>query len=116
MRINKFSAETPLNFNRQIKKEDKKSATNPIQINQTASPVSPDFYAAYNKVSFKGKPYDGTNFRSELEKRAETSSTTLKIYPELKKVTDSEKEVIKKERLEIKIINGNGRKQEKIKS
>ena len=90
MRINKFSAETPLNFNRQIKKEDKKSATNPIQINQTASPVSPDFYAAYNKVSFKGKPYDGTNFRSELEKRAETSSTTLKIYPELKKVRNKD--------------------------
>lgn len=95
MRVNKFSGDIPVNFNRKIKKEDKKSATNPIQTNQTASPVSSGLYAVYTKISFKGKPYDGTNFRADLEKRAEISKTSIKLYPKLKFAQENHKTIWK---------------------
>ena len=83
MRINKFLINTPINFSQHVKKEDKKETTNPIHKHNPSS-VSPELYAAYNNISFRGRTYDGTNFRVDLEKRAEQSQTKLRLYPEIR--------------------------------
>ncbi len=51
------------------------------------APAEPKLYAAYNNISFKGKPYDGTHFREELEKRAEKSTVKLSTNGEEKELT-----------------------------
>ena len=39
---------------------------------------------AYSNISFRGKVYDGTNFREELKKRAEHSTTRMKLFSDFK--------------------------------
>ena len=68
----------------------KKQATSNVSAPQTSpnrvpAPTNPELYGAYNNISFKGKPYDGTNFREELKQRAEISTTKMKLFPEFKK-------------------------------
>ena len=54
--------------------------------NEIQAPSEPKLYAAYNNISFKGRPYDGTHFREELEKHAQKSTVKLK--------TDGEERVL----------------------
>ena len=62
------------------------SPVQPQQKNEIQAPSEPKLYAAYNNISFKGRPYDGTHFREELEKRAQKSTVKLK--------TDGEERVL----------------------
>lgn len=51
-----------------------------------SSNVSPssEHCKAYSNICFRGKVYDGTNFREELKNRAEHSSTRMKLFSDFK--------------------------------
>lgn len=93
MRVNKFYSTVRPNFGNNKKIEDGTQPRNPVSAQNSTSPIAPEVYAAYNKISFKGRPYDGTNFRSDLEKRAEISKTSMKLYPDLKFTQENYKTV-----------------------
>ena len=68
-----------------VKKQENNSVSTPqLSSDKVSAPVNPNLYSAYNNISFKGRPYDGTNFREELKQRAEVSTTTMKLFPEFK--------------------------------
>ena len=69
-----------------IKKQENKNVSVPqSSCNNVPAPSNPALYGAYNNISFKGRHYDGTNFREELKQRAEISTTKMKLFPEFKK-------------------------------
>ena len=71
-----------------VKKQTEQNISSlPQQKNVAAhAPAEPKLYAAYNNISFKGKPYDGTHFREELEKRAQKSTVKIKTDGEEKEL------------------------------
>ena len=78
MEVNKVFTHN-IQINKQNKlKEQAKTTTSPVEAKPLA-PVNSGLYQAYNNISFKSRPYDGTNFRADLEKRAEQSQTKLKL-------------------------------------
>ncbi len=89
MFINKYQGEIKASYTKNIQspKEQEKTATSPVETKPSA-PVNSSLYQAYNNISFKGRPYDGTNFRTDLEKRAEQSQTKLRLYPQFDFVKD----------------------------
>ena len=89
MRINNNSFTAPLqNDFEEPKKwnQQAQAAASTVQ-NAAPAPAEPKLYAAYNNISFKGRPYDGTHFREELEKRAEKSTIKLNANGEQKELT-----------------------------
>lgn len=46
--------------------------------------LSPEQYKSYANINFRGRVYDGTNFREELKQRAEVSMTKMQLFPEFK--------------------------------
>ena len=87
MEVNKVFTHN-IQINKQDKlKEQAKTTTSPVEAKPSA-PVNSGLYQAYNNISFKSRPYDGTNFRADLEKRAEQSQTKLRLYPQFDFVQD----------------------------
>lgn len=82
MHVNKYQNEIQTNYTKNVtpQKEQKKPASLPVE-QKIPAPVNSGLYQAYNNISFKGKPYNGTNFRTDLEKRAEQSQTKLRLFP-----------------------------------
>lgn len=70
------------NFGKQQTPQNATPASNSEYADKKSAPTNAGLYQAYNNVSFKGKPYDGTNFRADLQKRAEHSTTKLRLFPE----------------------------------
>ena len=78
-----------LNFGipQQLKKQDKNQKNlSPETLNTNPISAQTSTLAAYSGVHFTGRPYDKTNFRIELEERAQISSTKIKIEGEEKKL------------------------------
>ncbi len=67
MEIKKTQSSVYTNFKQQQKTQNN---TAPVSQPQSTAPLksaSAGVYQAYNNISFKGKPYDGTNFREDLK-------------------------------------------------
>lgn len=85
MRINSFNPISKLNFLATKKTDETSQKIQLASENYVTSPVNPILYAAYKQVTFSGysEDYDGTDFRTNLEKRAAISQTSMKLYPEV---------------------------------
>ena len=83
MNINKLTSITnTVNAHTSKIKQEKSLANNTDK--KEYEQVSSDVLKAYNGISFKGKAYDGTNFRNDLEKRADISTTKINLFSNLK--------------------------------
>ena len=87
MRINNFSDALVYKQTYTDKKPMSVSETKQTKNETSSAVVNPGLYFAYNGISFKGKPYDGTHFREDLEKRAEKSTIKLNAQGEEKELT-----------------------------
>lgn len=68
-------------------KETKNTNNNHVSENVVQSPANPALYGAYNNISFRGKSYDGTHFREDLQKRAQKSTRKFNINGEETQLT-----------------------------
>ena len=87
MRINNFLDALVYKKSNTDKKPMSVSETKQTKNETSSAVVNPGLYSAYNGISFKGKPYDGTHFREDLEKRAEKSTIKLNAQGEEKELT-----------------------------
>lgn len=63
----------------QHKTKEEKHQTTPFYAAKAIKSANAATLAAYSGINFTGKPYDKTNFRKELEERAQISTTKIKI-------------------------------------
>ncbi len=87
MRINNFSDALVYKKSNTDKKPMSVSETKQTKNETSSAVVNSGLYSAYNGISFKGKSYDGTHFREDLEKRAEKSTIKLNAQGEEKELT-----------------------------
>ena len=85
MRVDKsIQSQEPLTIKT---KGTKNTNNNHVSESVVQSPANPALYGAYNNISFKGKSYDGTHFREDLQKRSHQSTTNLNINGEETQLT-----------------------------